>query len=121
MNIHTVNRNTDRPASITRSLDVIKRYGYPVSAAFYILHNQWTLKEEQRNIFNTYYILHWSGSFFHSSLKEGTVEREGKVYQVIYYRTTPQEIRKHTGQVLLSFRELRAEYNCYPTVLVTLG
>jgi len=102
----------------------LKKYGVPKSAATYILHNHFKIPEVYTPIFKAYYLLHWEISYFRSSLLEGTIERKGISYQVIYYRTDPIAIAKAScpvASVLLSFRELAPEYGAVPTVLVTMG
>ena len=84
-------------------------------------NNHWIIPTEFRDIVSTYYLLHWSAPYFQEKLKEGTVERNGVIYQVIYYRCNAAAIGTHSRKLLLSFRELKAEYKVQPVVLVTVS
>ena len=100
---------------------VVSKYGIPRSAAIYAQHNHWSIPSEHRSIFSTYYLLKWSAAYFQDKMKEGTIEREGVVYQVIYYRCNVAAVSRGIGQLLLSFRELQGEYKAQPVVLVTVS
>ena len=102
------------------ALKALATYGVPKSAAVYIQNNHWSIGEDYKDLFSTYYLLRWYKTYFMDELCEGTIERQGKVYSIIYHRTNPHEIRKHRGSVLLSFRELQHEYDVHPVVLVSL-
>jgi len=95
--------------------------GIPRATAMYMQDNHWAIPTEYRSILSVYYLLHWSAEYFQHKLHEGTIEREGITYQVIYYRCNAAAIGHSTGQLLLSFRGLRTEYKARPVVLVTVS
>ena len=100
---------------------VVQKYGIPRSTAIYQQHNHWTVPPMYRSIFSTYYLLKWSAEYFQEKMVDGTVEREGIIYQVIYYNCNVAAISKGVGQLLLSFRELQDEYKAQAVVLVTVA
>ena len=103
------------------ALKALATYGVPKSAAIYLQNNHWVIPENYKDLFCTYYLLRWNKEYFMDTLCEGTIERQGKIYQIIYHRTNPAEIKKYRGHVVLSFRELQHEYDVYPVVLVALA
>jgi hypothetical protein len=104
------------------SADALSIYGLPKSSAIYIQNNHWKLDKDYSDIFQSYYLLHWCAAYFQSSMIEGTIEREGVVYQVIYYRCNAAAIgHSSSKQLLMSFRELQKEYKAMPVVLVTIA
>ena len=112
--------NVDCTSYVLPSNDVVTKYGVPRSTAMYMQHNHWKIGE-YRSILSCYYLLKWSSSYFAESIKEGTIERGGTTYQVIYYRCNSAAIERGVGQVLLSFRELQKEYKAPAVVLVTVA
>lgn len=103
------------------SIKSLQKHGIPRSLATYILNNFWKIPESQRDIFSEYFLLRWEKKHFDTVLKDGTIERAGIVYNVIYYRTDPIKIKNHTGDILLSFRVLDSVYTVTPVVLITLA
>ena len=103
------------------SLDALTKYGVAKSTAVYLRNNHWKISEDYRDIFPTYYLLHWEAKYFLNRMVEGTVDRDGITYGVIYYRCNPAAIKKDRSQLLLSFRELQPEYDSMPVVLVTVA
>jgi hypothetical protein len=107
--------------SLIASLNALRKYGVPRSSAVFILNNFWQIKDRDKDIISTYYMLHWTTPYFKQALCNGLIEREGIMYQVIYYRTTPADISKADRGVLVSFRALQDEYAVHPVALVTLA
>ena len=103
------------------SVSVIYKYGIPRSAALNMLHNYWVIAKDYEELFSTYYLLHWEARYFRSKMEEGTIEREGVTYQVIYHKCDSYSIGKLNSQLLLSFRSLVSDYEATPTVLVTIA
>ena len=95
-------------------------YGISRSAATHLQNNYWVVPDAYKHIFSTYYLLNWSTGYFKEAMVEGTVERTGTKYQVIYHRTNPAEIAKYKGNVMLSFRILKREFEVQAVVLVSL-
>lgn len=114
-------RETNPSYSLIPSINVLRIYGTPRSTALYVTNNHWVVPADQRDIFSTYYLLRWKASYFQDKIHEGTIEREGVIYQVIYYRCNAAAIGKDSRQLLLSFRELQKEYSAHPVVLVTVA
>lgn len=106
--------------TVTQSFNVLKIYGVPKSAAIFMATSIWYINKKDQDLFNEYYLLHWEPEYFRRALKQGTVTRHGIDYQVIYHRTNSYEVIKHTGDLILSFRQLQPEYNMFPVVLVSL-
>lgn len=117
----TVIRDIKTPEFTLPSNVVLSLYGIPRSTAIYIQHNNWSVSQEYRNIFSSYYLLKWSAAYFQDKMHQGTVERDGVVYQVIYYNCNVAAISRGVGQLLMSFRELQNEYKAQPVVLVTVA
>ena len=114
---------TAKAVKETKSYKVAKVHGISISAATYIANNYFSIQNSDRNLFRTYYILAWQASYFQEKLQQGTIEREGITYQVIYHRTNPAEITQLVemgGHLKLSFRSLLADFGVQPTVLVAL-
>lgn len=113
-----------RPENVSYSLlpsaNVVHKYGIPRSAAQYMQHNHWSIPDEYKSILSAYYLIYWSASYFQDKMVNGTVERDGVIYQVIYYRCNPAAIGSGSNQLALSFRSLVEEYKAQPVVLVTV-
>lgn len=107
-------------SKLTESFAVMSKYGVPRSSAIFMATSIWSIKVTDRDIFKEYFLLHWQVEYYRAMMESGTVERNGKLYQVIYHRTNSYEVLKHTGKLHLSFRELQDEYNVFPVVLVSL-
>ena len=122
MSNHTTYTNPyiyTRPARETDSVTVYKKYGVHRSQAIYINNNLWRLSNDLSDLFEQYYILSWTGYYFNDKMCNGTIERDGITYQIIYYNTTPLEA-KRAKNVYLSLRHLQPEFKHIPTVLVGL-
>jgi len=101
------------------SIAALKKYGTSRSAASYIADNYFEIPTQSLKLFDVRYLLSWQSEYFLDIMQDGTITRKGITYRVIYYRTTPAEIKKHKGHLLLSFRALQREYDVMPVVLVT--
>lgn len=112
-----MNPDTHNPVPALRALAT---HGISKSSATFLQSNFWQLPANHLHIFDCYYLLHWDRAYFQDHMIEGTVTRQGITYQVIYHRTNPAEINKHKGDVLLSFRKLKYEYEVQPVVLVSI-
>lgn len=103
------------------AVSVVYKYGIPRSAALNMLHNYWTIAKDYEELFSIYYLLHWEAGYFQQKMVDGTIEREGTTYQVIYHKCDSYNIGRGNNQLLLSFRSLVADYESTPTVLVTIA
>lgn len=112
-----MNPDTHNPLPALRAL---AKYGVPKSSATYLQNNYWAVPNNYLSIFGSYYIHYWSVDYFRDGLVDGMISSHDKAFQVIYHRTNPAEIKKHKGQVVLSFRELKHEYDVQAVVLVSL-
>ena len=106
---------------MTPTVGVIYKYGIPRSTALSMLHNYWTISKDYEELFSIYYLLHWEAGYFQQKMQEGTIEREGVIYQVIYHKCDSYNIGRGNNQLLLSFRSLVSDYEATPTVLVTIA
>lgn len=103
------------------SVQAYNTYGVSKTHASYLAHNFWSIPKAYRDLLSEYYLLRWEKKYFDSAFKEGTIVRNGIVYNVIYYRTDPVKIKKHEGDLLLSFRSVNKVYGIQPIVMVTLA
>lgn len=101
------------------SVDFYNRYKISLSLGIYVLQNFWIIGKSYSDFVSIYYLLSWDKKYFDSVLKDGTIERDGITFNVIYYRTDPIKIKKHKGNLLLSFRAMEEIYKVNPVVLVT--
>jgi len=113
------------------------KYGVPKSTAIYMLQNKFNIPDDYKDLFSTYYLLHWSKSYYYSNFNEGIIKKSNelnklpedkninlitKKYQVILHRCNWHDIKvlPYNYQLKLSFRELQPEYEAVPTVLIAL-
>lgn len=100
---------------------VVSKYGVAKSTADFMTYKHWHIAEDWRDIFLRYYILRWQPEYFQAALKDGTLEREGVIYQVVYHNCDSVMVARTQYSLLLSFRELQEEYKMQPVVLVTIS
>jgi len=103
------------------SIAALKKYGVQRSTALYFRNNFWDIPLRSLELFSTRYLLKWEAAHVRHQIEAGTIQRKGVTYQVIYYRTDPVAVKKHTGKVLLSFRALDEVYGASPVVLITIA
>lgn len=101
-----------------RSIAAYREYGIERSTLTASIEHQWNFPAELKDCLDLYYMLYWKTTYFFSKLATGTLEREGKVYKVIYHNTDPATLRK-CNQVKLSFRCPKSVFDIQPVVLVT--
>jgi hypothetical protein len=101
-----------------RSIAAYKEYGIERSTLIASIERQWVFPDELKDCLGLYYMLYWKATYFFSRMDKGTLEREGKVYKIIYYNTDPATLRK-CNQVKLSFRCPKSVFDIQPVVLVT--
>lgn len=117
----TSNYTTENPPyTLLPSTQALQQYGVPKSVAEYMLHNFWDIGEEYKDLVSIYYLLNWRSPYFAKQLQNGTLEREGILYQVRYYRCDSYQICQNGANLALSFRALQAEYDSIPVVLVAI-
>lgn len=113
----------DTSQATLASLLSLELYGIPRSEAIAELHNTFSIPLDLQGIFSSYFLLKWEATYFTALLHEGTIERDGVTYQVIYKDTGAARITRQAEagkNLLLSFRELQEEYKAMPTVLVRI-
>lgn len=117
MNEHTREHTTN--VHYTDSY-IESKYGISKPAARYLSRSFWKIREDYLDAaFKTYYILSWQSYYLRDKIKDGQIERDGVLYDVIFYRCNSSVL--HTGHtLLLSFRSLKDEFNSPPIVLVTI-
>lgn len=113
--------NPINPTKKLSAVEAYKAYGVSKTHASYMVHNFWNIPKDYRDLLSDYYLLRWEKKHFDIVFKEGTIIRNDVTYNVIYYRTDPVKIRKHEGDLLLSFRHLHEVYEIQPIVLITLA
>ena len=84
-----------------------------------LMQNFFKFPEECKDLLSSYHLVYWSTSYFKEKINEGTIEKDGISYQIIY-KDSFSELSK-LGQVKLSFRSAIKEYNLESYVLVMKG
>jgi len=100
------------------SIDAYKKYGVLKSQARFAVINVLNLYRNYRSILAYYKCLHWTPQYTIASMKNGTIVRDGITFTVVFHGCTRYDITKHKGEVLLSFRAVKPEYDLVPYVLV---
>lgn len=116
-------RYTSRSISSTpalRSIAAYREYGVDRSTLTFSMERCFNFPNEYKDCLGLYYMLYWQTTYFFSRMDKGTLEREGKVYKIIYHKTDPASLRKG-NQVKLSFRCPMPAFGLQPVVLVTAG
>lgn len=67
-----------------------------------------------------YHLLYWNPVHLLLNMKDGTITKDGRVYQVIFQDCNPFTI-KRCNQVVLSFRAAKVEFDLEPYVIVKPG
>lgn len=96
----------------------------PRSSVAYVANNLFTIRGQERDLFERYYILYWSTDYLLSKIYNGAIIDQDTVYNVIYHRCTYGDIRRHRGtgtQIALSFRVPDGKFQLPPTVLLRAG
>lgn len=90
----------------TQNIDAItlaKRYKSK-AAMVTKLCNDWSLRiiDIHELEVTEYFLLYWQGKHLKNTISEGTIERDGNIYSIVY-KTSPAILFK-SQQVILSFR-----------------
>lgn len=85
-----------------------------VNTVFFITEPLWSICDD-------YTLLYWSPSYTKENIEDGTIRRLGKEFQVRFIDCTPEQVYKHTKQIMLSFRVVAKEYELPNVVLIKLG
>lgn len=71
------------------------------------------------NCLERYYKLHWSSDYFFNRMQDGTITTsDGIQYLLIYRNCTPGMLRT-CGQIQLSFRQAKKEFELCNYVLIS--
>ena len=94
----------------------------------YHLKNSFSIPEDRKQCFHTYFILKWDIDYALKSIYNGLITKDGTEYQVVYHKTSPSDLRKfaandgivpNSRKVLLSFRAAKQHYKLLPVVMIT--
>lgn len=94
------------------------KYGIRKSQAHFTSLNYFSIPEELKDIFPTYFIEHWSTKTFLASIKEGSITLNGTEYILVYRRGASRGKILKREQVSLSFRQAAPEFGLSAYVLV---
>jgi hypothetical protein len=94
-----------------------KRFGVTNTQIHSLMINHWNFPKSYIDCLSYYYKLQWSGSRFHTALKDGTISHLGKQYIVVYAGCFAAQVCK-SAQVELSFRAPQDEFSLQSYVLV---
>jgi hypothetical protein len=99
--------------------EAYRKTGVSRNTLSYMLINQFHFPEDFKDCLEHYYILHSNGSKFMNRIYEGTVEREGKEFLVVYKNCTPFAV-KRANEIKLSYRVPLPVFNLPNYVLVSI-
>lgn len=98
-------------------------HGVKRSTVHYMMLNHFTYPVDFRNTLSEYFLLHWETRYFQEKLRDGIISRKsldgsGKdVEYIVLFRKSIKEVFA-PGNVRLSFRKAKVEYNLPAYVIV---
>lgn len=99
-------------------IEHLTKTGFTKHDVFTAATRQWDIPRVMRKCFQSYFILHWNGHFVRAAIRNGTINKDNTLYNVVFIRgMTPSKLL--TGvQVRLSFRKPIREYEMPGFVLL---
>lgn len=103
---------------VTDSYYTFHKYGMSRRTAQDIITKLWVIPGQCKDITENYFLLYWTSEYFFSQYRDGTVTKDGKTYNVIYFNTSYFDC-KEAKNLKLSFRAAKDDLNIGAYVLVT--
>ena len=113
--------NTSKGAtpSVPSSILALEKYSISTSHMRFSLQNTPNIPAKMHHALAYYKILHWDSQYMKLAVHNGVILREGIRFNVIFSGCTRADcITSRSGQVLLSFRQAKPEYNLPAYVLI---